>query len=145
MENASKALLIAGSVLIAMLVLSVGVYLYISMSRVKEQYNRDELVAELTKFNTEFTVFQGRNDIRAHEIVTLNNFAKKYESKSGKHIKILVGNNEISDDLSFLKENTTTDDDKIATFNCIKKVAGPEVIEYDNEDGRVKKIIFYKN
>ena len=78
MENASNALIIAGAILIAIIVLSIGVYLVVTYSKVGNSYEQEMTAVELTKFNTKFTVFQDRNDISAQEIVTLKNFIEKY-------------------------------------------------------------------
>ena len=82
MENASKALIMAGGILIGIIVLSIGVFLYLKMAVVKEQYNKDLEVAELAKFNTEITVFKGRENIRAYEIISLINFVKSNNTKN---------------------------------------------------------------
>ena len=61
MENASKALLIAGGVLITMIVASLGVYLY----SVYHEHSEIMLAAmsekDVTEFNSKFWAFEGRD------------------------------------------------------------------------------------
>ena len=77
MENASKALVIAGGVLLTMLVLTMGVYLVGELGRVTDSYTTTLDAAELQKYNSNFEVFVGRNDITPQEIVSLINLAQQ--------------------------------------------------------------------
>jgi len=76
MENASKALLIAGGVLIAILVASLGVYFWESFSeqtaRIAQQMENDRK----TEFNQQFMKYNGMSDLRIHDVITLINLAK---------------------------------------------------------------------
>lgn len=77
MENASKALIIAGGVLLTMLILSIGVYLYGRLGVVSDSYLTQLEVTELNKYNSKFEVFIGREDITAQEIITLVSFTQQ--------------------------------------------------------------------
>ena len=90
MENASQALIIAGTILIAMIVLSVGVYLVANYSRVGESYEQTQIATEITKFNANFLKFAERTDITAQEIATLYNFVKNYNTNNDPDIEIIV-------------------------------------------------------
>lgn len=76
MENASKALLIAGGVLITMIVASFGVYLY----GVYHAHSENMLAAmsekEISQFNAKFLAYEGRN-LTPNEVVSLVNLAKQ--------------------------------------------------------------------
>ena len=145
MENAAKGLIMAGGILIGIIVLSIGAFLYARMSNVKVQYDKDIEVAELSKFNTEFTVFEGRDDIRSYEIVSLNNFVNAYNDKpknANKQITLEVykknGTSKIDVDNNFLRNNSTTKDNNNKTiikyFTCTSLS--------DDSNGRVSKIVF---
>ena len=54
MENASKALLIGGGVLIALLILSIGVYLFVEFRNLGTSYEKNIETSEIQKFNTNF-------------------------------------------------------------------------------------------
>lgn len=109
MENASKALLMAGGILIAILILSLAVYLFTTYSKISVTYNDTIESNEKIKFNTNFTKFLGRNDITAQEIVSTINFARDYKESNQIEIKVLVsGSNYVSsnkDLVAFITEN----------------------------------------
>ena len=79
MENATKALLIAGTVLIAIILVSIAVYLYSLYSEQSDQYSEIISSVELQKFNSKFDVYLGRENIKAQEIVSVVNLAKEYD------------------------------------------------------------------
>lgn len=74
MENASKALLMAGGVLIAILIMSVLVITFQKTGNVSKSYDKSVSQEEITKFNTNFTKYLGK-DLTIHEVVTICNFA----------------------------------------------------------------------
>lgn len=94
MENASKALLIAGGILISILVLSIGVYLFANFVNMSSSYEQTRQTTAIQQFNSRFTIFEGRKDITIHEIISVVNYAKQYEKQTGIQIEInLLGNN----------------------------------------------------
>lgn len=117
MENASNALLIGGGILIAMLILSIGVYLFINYSDLSASYERTMETTEIQKFNEKFLKFEGRQDITIQEIVSLANFAREYNKENGTNIVVLLQNT---------KQNTNLADNNI---NLIEKI-----IENDTEN-----------
>ena len=83
MENASKALIIAGEILIAMLILSIGVYLVNSTRRVPEAYEHQMSQLEIVKFNSFFLHFEERGSgatkgVSAQEIASVINYAQEF-------------------------------------------------------------------
>lgn len=74
MENATKALLIAGGVLIAILIITVMVMLFNSTGNVSRSYNDRIETEEVTKFNANFTQYLGQ-EFTIHEAITITNFA----------------------------------------------------------------------
>ena len=132
MENASKALLIAGGILIAMLIISIGVYLYINYSSVGEAYQTRMSSTEIQKFNENFTRYEGRENITIQEIVTLYNFVKDYELKTGVKVTINgISGLKLDEPANAIRNNQTQ------LFKVTK-------IEYDNT-GVVNKITFSKS
>lgn len=134
MENASKALLISGGILIAMLVLATGVYLFANYKELGSSYNRNIDATEIQKLNSNFTSFEGRENIKIQEIVSVAKFAKQYKEKNEITIEItvtgcgnLVDKNEESL-IEIIKNNSNTD------FK-----AG--AIQY-NENGMIRSISF---
>ncbi len=74
MENASKALLMAGGVLIAILIISVLVITFQKTGNVSKSYDKTLNQEEITKFNSNFTKYLGQ-ELTIHEVVTICNFA----------------------------------------------------------------------
>lgn len=77
MENATNALLIAGAVLIGVLILSTGVYLFTmfgdSGSTISEQLTQKQI----DEFNAKFYQYENQSTIRIHDIITVANLAKQ--------------------------------------------------------------------
>lgn len=113
MENASKALLIAGTVLLAIMILSVGIILYNKYSETSEQYEKRLSTVELNKYNSNFEVFRDKTDITAQDIVTLANFVNnnnKNNSYPDVNITIFEGSlysPKTDGGIEFLKEHLT--------------------------------------
>ena len=142
MENASKALLIAGGVMIAILILSIVMYLVATYKEVGETHQDISLENEVKSFNSNFTKFIGREDITAQEIVTIINYCQEYEESYETAPKIEVLNAS-SYNISKIKrdliEFITVSSDNNWKFAC-----NVESVVYDDK-GKVSKIIFTKS
>ena len=77
MENVSRALIIAGEVLIAVLVLSLAMVVIVKFGKFSANTNKRLSENELNNFNNKFYAFNGRINITADEIASLINFAKE--------------------------------------------------------------------
>ena len=78
MENASKALLMTASMLIGVVLLSIGVYLVNSYKNFSKTYSESMEAQRLEQFNSEFTALSTRNNVSMHEILTLTNYANEF-------------------------------------------------------------------
>ena len=58
MENASKALIIAGAILLAILIISLGILIYNQAAGIANGNAMSEV--EITQFNTQFTQYEGK-------------------------------------------------------------------------------------
>lgn len=90
MENASKALLIAGGVLITMIVASFGVYLY----GVYHEHSENMLAAmsekEISQFNAKFLVYEDR-ELTANDVVSIMNLVRdNNKTKTGSEYQINI-------------------------------------------------------
>ena len=74
MENATKALLMAGGVLIAIIIISVLVITLQKTGNVSKSYDETVQTEEITKFNSNFTKYLGQK-FTIHEAITITNFA----------------------------------------------------------------------
>lgn len=81
MENASKALLMTGSILIGVILLSLGVYLYRSMSEFQSVQSSTFTEEQLTQYNLEFLSYD-KKVMYGTDVITVLNKAidsnKKY-------------------------------------------------------------------
>lgn len=68
MENASKALIIAGAILLAILIISLGIFIFNQASQITKSNNLSEV--EVLNFNEKFTSFKG-NNVRGSEVNSL--------------------------------------------------------------------------
>lgn len=82
MENASKALLMAGGILIAILVIGVALYMFDSSSFLFQSSEDTELAKQIEAFNREYEAYN-RKLMRGTDIVSIinkvNSNNKKYE------------------------------------------------------------------
>lgn len=81
MENASQALLIAAGILIGVLVLSLIVYLYVTFGAQAQSISEVINQRQLTKYNAQYTVYDGRSDLSVYDVVTIVNTAHENNEK----------------------------------------------------------------
>lgn len=158
MENASKALLMAGGVLIGILVLSLAVYLFITFGASSKEINARIEDNQLIQFNAQFNIYADRTDIKIHDIISLANLAKE----NNEYYKS-YNNYEDSYKIQIMLQNTTPYSGEAQGFSETKKqelikkysevnYATGEVstlftclkVEY-HENGRVSKVVFKLN
>ncbi len=77
MENASNALIMAGEILIAVLVISLFAYIVVQFGNFSMQMHQEMTESQITGFNNNFTTYSYRTNITAQEIATAINFAKQ--------------------------------------------------------------------
>lgn len=75
MENATKALLMAGGILLGILIISLAVTIFRNTGNVTKTYSATLRQEEITTFNTNFTKYIDK-DLTIHEVVTIYNFAE---------------------------------------------------------------------
>lgn len=143
MENASKALIIAGEVLIGVLVLSLAAYIVTQFGLFSRNLNDQISETEISSFNVNFTNFSERTNISMQDIATIINYAKKnnanYEAERGDDYFVDV----TLDGTSMLDENINEllDENKNNTYyscnavvNSISTTANPEEIQAKKTD-----------
>lgn len=94
MENASNALLIAGGVLVGVLILSLAVYLFVDFGTISADVRTQKEVQQLSEFNSQFTVYEGRTDLTIYDIVTIAGYALEnneyYENDNNYKINVFI-------------------------------------------------------
>ena len=94
MENASKALIIAGAILLAILIISLGIMIYNQAAGVVNNNSMSEV--EISSFNQKFTQYEGTNIRGAQVNALLNQIIQNnvnYTEDKSKQVKIKVSSN----------------------------------------------------
>lgn len=129
MENASKALLIAGGILLALMTLSLIVYVSTSTTRMAEAQDAKKASEELAAFNASYEAYNKRL-MYGTDVISVWNKANNYNEKDESSISIKIydkNGDEIS--ISYKK------DFKNKIFECINST-------YDSNTGRISQMEF---
>lgn len=81
MENASRAILMAASILIAMIIISLLVTFFTNLSHLKQEEKEIDQVAQTTDFNKQFDVYF--RNIYGSELFSLVNKIEDYNKREG--------------------------------------------------------------
>lgn len=150
MENASRALLMAASVLVGILIISVGVALFNSFGGSSKNIIDKIEEGKITEFNNQFSKYYGLpQGITAHDVITIVNLARQnnneLEATSPDYIRIQVNTDNNfekkteNDYIKFIKDNMLVKDEndkytKTKFFECTQ-------IDVSEETG---KVVFVK-
>lgn len=151
MENASKALIMAGGMLIAVLTISLVVYVFNVISSNYKTQDDIEAVEQITAFNQEYESYN-RKLLRGTDIISLCNKAidnnTKYSDVSENQITIRfkmveavgqvlsVGQTYNMTKLAEIKANSEAFNDfKRRVFNCTN-------VTYRKDNGRIESMTF---
>lgn len=93
MENASKALLMAAGVLIGLMVISLGVYLFTQFGGTSAQIHNNIEESQIAQFNSQFTAYQARDNVTIHDIVSMANLATQNNQSYEFPKQTATGNN----------------------------------------------------
>lgn len=143
MENAAKALIIAGGVLITIIIITIGIYLIGSFGRTTSGYVEQLDATALRQYNTEFEVFIGREDIAAQEIITIINKVQQNEQD----VNVIIDNQQDCITWDEQHKNDFLQNNIVITNQdgSIQNLYSCESVSYDSETGRVNEIKFKKN
>ena len=102
MENASKALMFAGTILITLMVISAVVFMYRDLTSVKRQESENQKVEEIAEFNKSFESYE--KDLKGAQIFSLaikiTDYNNKYAGNDGYEaitLTVNVGSKENND------------------------------------------------
>lgn len=155
MDNAAKALVIAGGILLAIIIISLGVYIWQLSGNFLNQGEIEKEQEKIKAFNQEYESYQ-RQNIRGTDVVTIinkirnNNYKNAQVEelqitweinlkqdftddnnqvilKKGKHVETTSG--------SKINQAMDNGDFKRLYFKC-------DSLSYNNKTGRVNKIVF---
>lgn len=148
MENASKALMMAGGVLIGVLIISLAVYLFADFGAKSASINAQNAEKQLASFNSKFTSYESLKDkegkwqITIYNIITVKGYAIENNNSYDKdndeeRINVMIENVSILDknDTELIQEyGYDTSNGAIKKFKC-------QGIQYNNR-GKIKSINF---
>ena len=149
MENASKALLMAASVLIGVVILSLTAYLFMYFGGSVNEMNQQIEEGQLQQFNNQFTSYEDKKNLTIYDVITVANLAKEnnayYELKEASennfYIKVKLNSVELEkkkeEEISNLvKSESLSNDNKLSQYSCKVKL--------NPITGRVSEISFQK-
>ena len=136
MENASKALIIAGSVLIAILLISLGLFIFKTTSGVTNQTQDLGKTLEVQQFNSQFLKYIGTS-VKGNEVITLCDIVIANNGSGEKEVSLIMNGNFVNE---YKKPSAITSSvrNKIKT-NKTYKVEIPDKEGYNNL-GYISKI-----
>ena len=157
MENASKALLIAGGVLVGILILSLAVYLFNIFGEFAADTQSKIDANETAQFNAKFLQYAGRKDLTIQDIITVKNYALEHNKQypnyavnrdraedNNEYIDVYLGTNKTQVKLEGIGRLVLIKNDKNLLEQDIensRKYTCEIVI--NNNTGLVNKIYFY--
>lgn len=130
MENASKALIIAGSVLIGVMIISFLVYTFSIFGKYSSNVEQNRVNQQIEQVNSKFTKYDKLTNLKIHDVVTVaylaNDNNSYFDLSSGndktRFIKVKLDGDEIqnkSDDFYQNKIIHTMD----KTFTCTVSIS----------------------
>lgn len=138
MENATKALMIAAGVLLALLILSAAVVLYVSLQKNTNSYVEKVESTKISQYNSRFEAYRDKREVTITEIFSLVNYADERGSELGANTTVKINNSLINlhnlgyqDKINYIK--TCVD----INFYC-------DSISYDTR-GIANEIVFKQN
>lgn len=152
MENAAKALLMAGGILIAMLVIGALVMMFIQLGDYQMSTAASEKQAQVAKFNNQFEPFNKEelslmelksvynkivsNNKRNPEYIIKSNIIEEYEDEKNIYTKYTSPTAEWTRYNAKDSMNTSQENVKMnSKFACTE-------IKYKNQDGRISEMNF---
>ena len=151
-ENSANALIMAGGVLIAIMLISLAVYVFNASSNFAKTYYSEIDAKTIQAFNNKFEIYT-RGDVTAQDIVSVANLARdtnitnevENDKKDPVYIQVVLYNGSIHlEDMTreelyqFMEENSFIDNDATKgqkKYKC-------KDIQYNENTQRVNKIVF---
>ena len=125
MENLSKALLMAGGMLIGILIASLFIYEMLYFSGHAKTFHLEAEKVRVTEFNSAFEKYSHKSEITVHDVVSISNYIRQWNLDNPLAQITSTGTVLEADVQEFLKDNQKK-------YVC--------KLEYSSEDGRVNKV-----
>ena len=138
MENASKALIMAASVLIAIVIISAFILMMSNLTSYQETTYQSNLSAQIAEFNNQYLTYN-RSNIRGSDMLSLMNKVADYntrytDSEGFAEMQITIRMNGYNDDLAFDGTNRIITQSQY-TQNNIYLIVGQPTLTTINSSG----------
>lgn len=148
MENASQALIIAAGVLLGILILTLGSYLYYTFGGYVSNSQAEIAKNVVAQFNDQFLKYDKHNDITIQDIVTVKNTALQNNYKySDYNITIRAAGNNKFVDVYIKNRLVLGDTDEELLLEELKHNGQTQKysckVEINTQTARVYKVYFY--
>lgn len=142
MENATRALTMAGGILIALMILGALFLMFNNLSSYQNQNDTSTKSTQIAEFNNQFEPYNKKDNLTLMELHSVYNKVNSNNTKNPEYkIEMIYEFNSNHEDRN-LKENFKSNFTAIeeaekmnSTFSCIN-------IENKGVDGRISKIVF---
>lgn len=149
MENASQALLIAGGVLIALLVISLLVWMFTNLSGFQQQEGVQVTSSQIAKFNNEYGSY-AKDDLRGSDLYTLLNKVADYNRRQSSAASTAANSTDTGTDIMYEPMTVTfslngktedfTPDGKVRLLDDSYTQSGTSTAFSDNVTKEVNKL-----
>ena len=144
MENASKALIMAASVLIGIVIISAFILMMSNLTSYQESSYSSTLSSQIAEFNNQFTTY-ARNNIRGSDMISLMNkvvdYNTRYTGTEGyTKMQVTINMNGYTDDLVFKGTNKLVTRNEYNQDNIDEIVGKPSSVTGDITDGEIRNL-----
>ena len=136
MENATRALVMAGGILIALMILGALLLMFNNLSSYQNSNDANTKSSQIAEFNNQFEPYN-KKDLTLMELKSIYN---KIESNNSKNPEYTINTN-----ISSIYSNITSDFAKLPEEDKQTKSFKCTTVEYKNQDGRISKMEFVEN
>lgn len=144
MENASKALIMAASVLIAIVIISAFILMMSNLTSYQEASYKSNLSAQIAEFNSQYTTYD-RSNIRGSDMISLMNkvvdYNTRYTNEEGfTKMLITIDMNGYNENLSFDNVNRIVTKNKYTQDQIAEIVGQPSSVTDGITTGEIRRI-----
>lgn len=144
MENASKALIMAASVLIGIVIISAFVLMMSNLTEYQQSSYQSNLSAQIAEFNNQYTTYE-RDNIRGSDMISLMNKIADYNTRYARtedytEMQITINMNGYNDDLTYDGKNRLVNRTSYNQDTISEIVGQPSSVSSDISTGEIRSI-----
>ena len=148
MENASKALIMAAEILIGIMIISLGVYLFATYSKTSKEIYDQQYEQQIIQFNTKYTNYIDNENLTIYDVRTIASYAKRDNenlseldrTSEEKRVAVILNGTDLSNETDEAWDNRVkTDLNRIQGNNTELPKYECKIKKY-NEEGRITSI-----